>query len=284
MDYYEIAISAPDESREAIVNRVMEMGSSGTADLAGDIIAYFEARGQIGEIVDELRLFREVLSSSGLASDYSFRYTLLPDRDWNENWKKNFSPIDIGENLTIIPSWIRGNKGRLALIIDPAMVFGTGYHETTRTCLSLIEKYSGQTRRKSFLDVGTGTGVLAIGAAKLGFQDVVAVDVDPMAVDAGKKNSSLNGLADLTFLEGDITAARGSFDFITANLLSDILVSISSEIARRLNNGGFAVLSGMLPGQDDQVLSAFSKEGLDLLEKIDSGNWVTLVVSGRDSS
>jgi ribosomal protein L11 methyltransferase len=279
MVYYEISIKAPDESRDAIINRIMEMGSSGTFERAGDIVAYFEDRGQIEAITDELRLFREVLSSSGLDPDFSFDYATLPDRDWNENWKKNFSPIDIGNNLTIVPSWLERTADRIALIIDPGMVFGTGYHETTRTCLSLIEKYSGQTAGRSFLDVGTGTGILAIGAATLGFGDVVAVDIDPLAVDAAIKNSELNGLDNVSVREGDITAVEGSFDFITANLLSEILIGIAAELALRLNPGGIAVLSGMLPGQDADVLRAFEKEGSSLMERIDTGNWVTLVVS-----
>ncbi len=279
MVYYEFSIKAPEESREAIINRVMEMGSSGTAERAGDIVAYFEDQGQIEGIIGELRLFREVLSSSGLDPDFSFDYTTLPDRDWNENWKKNFSPIDIGDNLTIVPSWIEKTTDRIALIIDPGTVFGTGYHETTRTCLSLIEKYSGQTAKRSFLDVGTGTGVLAVGGAKLGFGNVVAVDTDPMAVDAGIKNAKLNCLDNISVLEGDITSVQGSFDFITANLLSEILIGIAPELALRLSPGGIAVLSGMLPGQDADVMRAFEGEGFALREKIDTGSWVTLVVS-----
>lgn len=279
MNFYEVSIRAPEESRDAITSRVMEMGSSGISEKEGIMVAYFEDRGQIEKIADELRLFREVLRSSGLDPDFSFNYKLLPERDWNENWKKNFSPIDIGENLTIVPSWLKGGKGRIPVIIDPGMVFGTGYHETTRTCLSLIEKYSGRTDRRFFLDVGTGTGVLAIGAAKLGFGVVVAVDTDAVAVDAALKNAELNGLDNMAVLEGDIAVVHGSFDFITANLLSEILIGIAGELALRLNPGGVAVLSGMLPGQDDDVMTAFRREGFVLKERIDTGNWVTLVVS-----
>lgn len=279
MDFYEISIKAPEESLEAIVNRIMEMGSSGTSEREGKIVAYFEDQGQIGRIADELRLFREVLASAGLDPDFSFDYALLAGRDWNETWKKSFSPIDIGDSLVIVPSWLHSTTDRIPLIIDPGMVFGTGYHETTRTCLSLIEKYSGQTNRRFFLDVGTGTGVLAIGAAKLGFGNVIAIDTDPIAVDAALKNSHLNGLDNISVLEGDVSVVHGSFDFITANLLSEILIGIVRELSFRLNPGGTAVLSGMLPGQDRDVLEAFLREGFTLREKIDTGNWVTLVVS-----
>jgi ribosomal protein L11 methyltransferase len=284
MDYYEVSIGAPGESRDAIINRVMEMGSCGTFERAGDIVAYFEDRGQIVQIVDELRYFREVLRSSGLNADFSFDCTSLPGRDWNENWQKDFAPIEIGANLTIVPSWLERTSDRIPLIIDPGMVFGTGYHETTRTCLSLIEKYSGQTSMKSFLDVGTGTGVLAIAASRLGFLNVLAVDTDAMAVDAATKNAELNGLDNISFLEGDIAVAQGLFDLIAANLLSEILIRIAAGLALRLNPGGIAVLSGILPGQDVEVMMALTREGLALREKVDTGNWVTLVVSRRNGA
>lgn len=279
MDYYEISIRASKESREAVANRIMEMGSSGIFDNEGMMVAYFEDRGEIEQIAEGLRLFSEVLRSSGLDPDFSFDYRLLPGRDWNENWKKNFAPIDVGDSLTIVPSWLEGTTGRTAIIIDPAMVFGTGYHETTRTCLSLIEKYCALTDKGSFLDVGTGTGVLAIGAARLGFDSVLAVDTDPMAVEAATGNAALNGLENVSVIQGEITAAGGLFDFIAANLLSEILKEIANELACRLNPQGVAVLSGMMPGQDAGVLEAFKKEGFDLIERIDTGSWVTLVVS-----
>jgi ribosomal protein L11 methyltransferase len=279
MDYYEVSIRAAEESREAIANRIMEMGSTGISDNGGTMVAYFEDRGKIERIMEELRLFREVLRSSALDPDFFFDCRLLPGRDWNENWKKNFAPIDVGDTLTIVPSWLEGTTGRTAIIIDPAMVFGTGYHETTRTCLSLIENYCPPTEKGSFLDVGTGTGVLAIGAARLGFERVEAVDTDPMAVEAAAKNAALNGLNNISVIQGEITAAGGPFDFIAANLLSEILKDIAQELACRLKPRGIAVLSGMLPGQDAGVLEAFKEKGFALIERIDTGSWVTLVVS-----
>ncbi|MEJ2697850.1 MAG: 50S ribosomal protein L11 methyltransferase [Candidatus Sulfobium sp.] len=282
MVYYAVSIKAPEESREAVINRMMELGSTGISETSGDLLAYFEDQGQIDRIVDELRLFRDVLRSSGLDSDFSYDYSLLSDRDWNENWKKTFLPMAVGEHLTIIPSWLKGPPDRIPVIIDPGMVFGTGYHETTRTCLAMIEKYSPRTNKNIFVDVGTGTGVLAIGAARLGFRTVVAVDTDPMAVEASLKNAQLNGLDNMSVIPGDITAVDGSFDFAAANLLSEILVGIAPGLARRLNPDGIAVLSGMLPGQDVDVLSAFTGEGFFLTEKTDTGKWVTLVVSRGD--
>ena len=280
MAYYELAISAPEESRDAIMNKMTEMGSTGFLEKDGKILAYFEGKADIAGVCDELSGFRDVLRSSGLDPVFSFEYSLLPEKDWNENWKKNFSPIDIGEDLTIIPSWLKKDTSRIPVIIDPGMVFGTGYHETSQTCLIIIEKISKGDQKESCLDIGTGSGILAIGAAKLGFRHVTAVDIDPMAIDAAKRNVEENGLVNVVIKEGDITAVEGSFDLIVANLLSGILVDIAPEIVSRLNPGGKAILSGMLTDQEGDVIKAYEKAGLTLSETVISGKWVTLVFSG----
>ena len=279
MGYYEFTITAPEESREAIINRVSEMGSTGFLEKEDKILAYFEDKKDVREITDNLNLFRDVLKTSGLDPAFSFEYSLLPDKDWNENWKKSFVPIDIGENLTIIPSWLKKDTNRVPVIIDPGMVFGTGYHETSQDRLVLIEKISKDNRKESCLDIGTGSGILAIGAAKLGFKQVTAVDIDPMAIDAAVRNVEENGLTNVVVREGDIFSVEGTFDLIVANLLSGILVDIATEIVSRLNPQGKAVLSGMLTDQEDEVIKAFINAGLTLSETVISGKWVTLLFS-----
>ena len=279
MGYYEITISAPDESQDAIMNRLVELGSTGFQEKEEKIHAYFEEKSDIAGIVEELTRFRDVLRSAGLDPLFSFEYSVLPEKDWNENWKMNFFPIDVGKNLTIIPSWLKKDTSRIPVIIDPGMVFGTGYHETSQTCLVLIEELAGSIRKSSCLDIGTGSGILAIGAARLGFSQVTAVDIDPMAIDAAARNVEENGLRNVIVKEGEILTVKGTFDLIVANLLSGILVDISVEIASRLNQGGKAILSGMLSGQENDVIEAYEKAGLSLSKSVVSGQWVTLVFS-----
>jgi ribosomal protein L11 methyltransferase len=283
-EYYEFIFRVPDESREAVTNKIMEMGSPGFFERDGDIVAYFEYRPDIEGLCDDLTGFREVLKSSGLDSAFSFEYSLIPGKDWNESWKKSFAPIDVGDNLTIVPSWIKPDTDRIPVIIDPGMVFGTGHHETTRRCLALIEKYSRDSGKKNFLDVGTGTGILAIGAARLGFGHVTGVDTDGSAVDAAAYNVSLNGFKNVTIGKGSIPDVAGVFDVIAANLLSETLIAIARDIASRLSNEGIAILSGMLTGQEDDVIKAMEDAGLTLTDKAEDGKWVTLIFSLPPSS
>lgn len=280
MKYYEFVFEVPEESREALTNRLSELGSKGFFEKGCAILAYFEESENPDELCSELSAYRDVLKSSGLDPDFTFRWSLLPEKDWNESWKSGFKPMDAGENLTIVPSWLESDTARVRLIVDPGMVFGTGHHETTRTCLALIEKLSRDSAGKSFLDVGTGTGILAICAGKLGFSHATGVDTDPLCIESAKRNALLNRLENISFIGGDIHAVSGAFDIITANLLSGILTGIAHEIASGLKPGGTAILSGILTGQELGVIEAYEKEGLRLNEKLLSGTWVTLVFAG----
>jgi len=220
-----------------------------------------------------------VLEASDLDASFSLSQSVLPEKDWNEIWKKNFTPIDVGDNLTIIPSWLQSETNRIPIIIDPGMVFGTGHHETTRTCLSMIEKIARVTSKRRFLDIGTGTGILAIGASRLGFEQVTAVDIDPLAVDAARRNAVANGLTNIEVLEGTIQAVSARFDVIAANLLVEILTGIAPELSDRLEPGGRAILSGLLIGQEEDVIRAMASSGLTFQEKIIDGKWVSLVMA-----
>lgn len=278
MGYYEFLLRGAGESCDAITNMLAELGCLGTFERDGLLVAFFRDGRDVAEIRDSLAGFRSVLRESGLDAGYSFDYHYLSERDWNESWKRRFEPVDVGESLAIVPPWKRDKDGRISIIIDPGMAFGTGHHETTRTCLGLIERISRTCRRERFLDVGTGTGILAIGAARLGFSRVTAVDIDPLATDAALRNASLNGLSGIEVFEGTIDDAEGPFDLIAANLIAGTLIRLAHSIALHLDVKGTAVLSGMLAGQEDAVISAFAAEGVLLEERIEDGRWVSLVL------
>ncbi|MGD0885670.1 MAG: 50S ribosomal protein L11 methyltransferase [Thermodesulfovibrionales bacterium] len=279
MGYYEFTITASDESRDAITNKMSEMGCLGSFERNGTMIAYFPDRYDIITLRDGLQSFRTTLKEAGLNPEISFDYVFLSERDWNESWKKRFRPIDVGEKFSIAPPWEKNITGRITLLIDPGMAFGTGHHETTRRCLMLIEKFSRENENKRFLDVGTGTGILAIGAAQLGYLSAVGTDTDPLAVDAAKRNVRLNSLDNVEIREGSISDEEGTFDVIVANLMSEVLIDIAPQIESHLNASGLAILSGMLVGQEDDVIEAMDNAGLRPKEQFVDDRWVSLVIA-----
>lgn len=279
MGYYEFTISLADESRDALMQRLAGQDCLGFIENEKNIIAYFRDGSGVNDIVKLLEESGTVLRDAGLDNDLSFNYSFISERDWNETWKKKFKPIDAGERFSILPPWEGLKENRINLIIDPGMAFGTGHHETTRTCLMLIERLSGNCRKGSFLDVGTGTGILAIAASRLGFGRIIGVDTDPLAVDAAQRNAGLNDLETIAILEGTAAPELGTFDFIAANLMSGILIRIAPELAPCLAEGGVALLSGMLVGQEEEVIAAMERQGLKFREKHIDGRWVSVVMT-----
>jgi ribosomal protein L11 methyltransferase len=276
MTFHQFVITIPEPYRDALGAHLITIGSLGVEERRGSLIAYFPETIDEGLVLKELDLLRILLRSLVDPVELTVEHTLLPDADWNESWKKNFTPIDAGTLFTILPPWQRSTGNRLPLIIDPGMAFGTGHHETTRSCIVLMERYTPAVKRERFLDLGTGTGLLAIAAYKLGFTTVVGIDTDPLAIDASKKNLTLNGAGSIEFFEGDIAVAQGTYDMIAANLISGTLMDLAGEIASRLRNPGIAILSGILSGQDDEVAAAMEQAGLVCGERLRDGKWVSL--------
>jgi ribosomal protein L11 methyltransferase len=155
------------------------------------------------------------------------------------------------------------------------MAFGTGHHETTRSCLLLMDRHAPETGKGRFLDLGTGTGLLALAARRLGFREVLGLDTDPLAIEAAAKNCALNSMKDIRLVEGTIADAAGRFDMIAANLISGTLIELAGAIAERLERSGVAVCSGILSGQDDEVAEAMRRAGLGSCERLRDGKWVS---------
>ena len=208
--------------------------------------------------------------------------------DWAESWKRHFHPLEIGAALLVKPSWIkqRPQKGQAVVILDPGLSFGTGQHPTTSFCLHQIVATVGdyQNRRSqsaatlSFLDIGTGSGILAISAAKLGFQTVHAFDFDPESVRVAKENTRKNRVdAKIKLTRGDVTKlplkpAR-QYDLVCANLISNLLIAEKRRIVKRLKPNGTLVLAGILAVEFGEVQVAFEKLGLKLVAKRVENEW-----------
>jgi len=277
--YHELTITIAETFKDQLVLQLTRLGCLGVIETEEGIIAYFSGTADMRAVLAELDLAKALLIRSGHSQALSFKQSLIQDQDWNESWKKGFTPLDVGERFTILPPWEEQRKDRINLVIDPGMAFGTGHHETTRSCLVLMEKYDQAVPKKRFLDLGTGTGLLAIAASKLGYEQVVAVDTDPLAVEAAHMNIRLNRVANIEVLAGSVADTTGRFDFIAANIISGVLVLLAPSIASQLNQPGLAVLSGILAEQADEVVAAMLKEGLTLRERYPDGKWISLVVA-----
>ena len=198
--------------------------------------------------------------------------------DWRHSWKKHFQPFEVGRSLLIRPSWSqqRARRGQRLIVLDPGLSFGTGQHATTRYCLGAIAAASHSNERRSFLDIGTGTGILAIAAAKLGFRKVAALDLDPVAVRVAKLNARRNRVscsitrADLSRLS---SRSGNRFDLICANLIDTVLIKHTAKIVNRLSPQGQLVLAGILQSQFGPVTDAYLSRGLQLVNTAVAAGW-----------
>lgn len=209
----------------------------------------------------------------------------LNEEDWADNWKKYYYPVSIGRHITVVPEWRMDSYERgpddVIIIMDPGMAFGTGTHETTRLCAALLEKIIKPGDR--VVDVGTGSGILAICAAKLGASHVSAYDIDPMSVRVANENIQKNGVSDVILCtEGDLLAsAPDGSDIVTANLTADIILRMAPDTGRAVKSGGYIVLSGIIDPQCKEVIQAMEAQGFDKLEELHENDWTGLLMTRK---
>ena len=220
------------------------------------------------------------LQAFGLRPLSELRVTPVDDADWADAWKRHYTPQRIGR-IVIVPSWLDEPIGRdeIALRLDPGMAFGTGLHPTTRGCLTLLQRLGPMPERA--LDVGSGSGILAIAALALGAGSVDCLDTDPVAVEATLANAAANGVGDR------ISASRGTlqpvparrYPLILANLVAALLVELAEPLAAHAEPGGTLLASGIIAPRADEVITALERAGLALAERLDDGEWVSLQMS-----
>jgi len=280
MNWYAVDVTAAPEAREAVEYALMEAGALGTeerggADGAVSVAGYCEAEPSIeavrAALLDALRIYG--LGSPGVR-DLSLRE--VEGRDWLAEWKKNWRPVEAGR-FVIAPPWAEVGEapGRIVVRIEPGMAFGTGTHETTRLCLAAIQRHF---RGGSFLDVGTGTGVLAIAAAKLRPDATVeACDTDPLALTIAHENAMLNGVAErIDFRVGSVIDDMASADFVCANLTADVILRLLPSLVAA--TCGHLVLSGILTTQTPSVTSRLRELGLPNYELATDGEWAAITI------
>lgn len=227
-------------------------------------------------IKEALVVFKESLSEHfGQSIECEIVHRVVADEDWIAKYQKSIEPIEVG-NFYVRPTWCEPVANKIEIIIDPALAFGSGHHETTSSCLKLIEKYAKA--GSTLLDVGCGSGILAIGAAKLG--GIVEIcDTDILAIENATKNFELNQVKFANAWEGSASLSKNTYDVVVANIVADVLVFISNDLKKALKKDGILIMSGILVVHKDKVLAKFAK--YDVVEEIILGDWYSVVLKEK---
>lgn len=313
MIWYEVRIKTTEEAYDAVTEMLTNIGAGGVAiedpndiiselskpdtlDYADDefissledgvtIKAYFSEEVSISELTS---LIEEKLKFIGQFLEVGEGFigtSQVDDEDWSTSWKKYYKPLNLTDKLVIKPSWEDYEKKEDEIVIemDPGMAFGTGTHETTKMCSILLEKYitSGDT----VVDLGCGTAILSIIAAKLGAKAVTAVDIDEVAVKVAKENCAINGVASqVEVFRGVIDdLKKEKSDIIVANIIANVIIDISGKISSYLKKDGLFITSGIIKERREEVLEAYTKLGFKCEQIDELGEWVAIVFRCLDS-
>ena len=281
--WIELRVEVPSSLGEAVANFLIEQGSPGVIQENGpgisrrrreSIRAYFPNHRAFG--LKRKKIQRYLLAICKSCS-VILRSRIIKEEKWAEAWKSNFKPMAVSPRIVVKPPWetYAAQKGQIVIDIDPGMAFGTGTHPSTQMCLQTLDKrIPSFPNPPSFLDVGTGSGILAIAARKLGAKPVLAIDIDPVAVDSARKNARANKVGKgIDFRVGSLDGRRFGFDIVAANLLPQELLPLASSLSRKLSPGGVAVVSGFLPKQKKEIAEAFGKYNLQVRLTKNSKGW-----------
>jgi len=267
--YVELTVDAGEEAAEALTNFLWEQGAVGVVEEAqpgtpARLRAFFPATAHSGALAARVDAYLEGLCALGLSAGARARLTPVTDTDWAAAWREHFRPLAVGRGLMVAPPWdTPAVPGRVVLVIEPGRAFGTGHHGTTAGCLELLEALVAGGPPARALDLGTGSGILAIAAARLGIAHVLACDSDPDAVAAAAANAARNGVGERVSvsLADATTLAAEPAPLVLANLLAAAHRALAGCYGRLVAPGGALVLGGLLDGEADGVSSALAGHG-----------------------
>ncbi|MDQ6421132.1 50S ribosomal protein L11 methyltransferase [Paenibacillus sp. LHD-117] len=322
MKWHELTISTTEEATEMISNFLHELGAggvsieeSGTLNKPRDtslgqwyelplndipegqaiIKGYFAEGTDLSVLIEELKPRVEELRSFDIdTGEVSYSAKEVDDEDWSTAWKQYFKPIRVSDSLTIKPTWedYAPGEGERIIELDPGMAFGTGTHPTTALCLQTLE--SVVRGGEEMIDVGTGSGILAIGACRLGAKSVLALDLDPIAVSSATENVRLNGLSEqvevrLSDLLGVLRESDGGagvpsalrvtvpVDLVVANILAEIILLFIDDVYEALKPGGTYIASGVYKNKENEVEEGLKASGFHIVEKRRDEDWIAYV-------
>lgn len=247
-------------------------------DRAAVVKGYFSQDDDIEGIVKYIELKIKELNEMGIDTGQSkIITTVVFEDDWATSWKKYYKTIKLGKNIVIKPTWedYTPQKEETIIELDPGMAFGTGTHETTMMCVELLEKYIKNS--DTVFDIGTGSGILAITASKLGAKKVVGVDIDEVAVDAAKSNVKYNRIENVDIKHGNLVdVVDGKADIIVANIIADVVIYLIKVVKPFLKDDGIFITSGIIRDRKGDVISVFFNEKFNIQDIKEMGEWVAI--------
>ncbi len=235
------------------------------------------------DIREDVEFLREMLAKDGIEGE--IKMIGLNEEDWANAWKAYYKPIKIGSKIVIVPAWEKyeAAEGELIVRMDPGMAFGTGTHETTRLVIGLLEKYT--TPGVRMLDVGTGSGILAICASRLGAGECKAYDIDPMSVRVARENIKDSGLDNITCDQSDllrsVDIAGGKYGLVCANIVADIIIRMTPDVHKYIAKDGVLLASGIIMERSQDVVNCFEAHGFEIVERAEENGWCALAVKLR---
>ena len=246
-----------------------------------ELNAHFAGVSQIKFYLADDEDGRAQLGKVQAALDQEIQVSYVDDSDWENNWREFYKPLAIGEKLLVIPEWETPElNGRVALRLDPGLIFGTGSHATTRMCLCALQEHPVE--GKKVLDLGCGSGILGIGAKVLGCENVVGCDIDPKAPDVAMDNARLNGITEENFkiYAGDILSDEGmrkflgeGYDIVLANIVADVIMPLSAFARRFMAPDALLICSGIIDNRLEEVKETILKNGFEILEHKHEEEW-----------
>lgn len=281
MSWIELKLNLPQAKLEEISGYLFAQGCEGINVTEAGVLSYFSSHRWSEEIrLGIVQYIQEIIPSFSLRD---MKIVNVSDQDWNKNWKEYFKPIHISGRVVVKPPWenYREREGEIILTINPQMAFGTGHHESTKLVIQAMEKWI--IPNMHVLDVGTGSGILAILADKLGAESVVAFDNDPVALKNAYENARLNATTKKVrfFLAQPEVLHQSGYDLLLANINRNVLIKYADLFSGLLKSEGKCILSGILRGDEKKIVEVYEKAGFILVEKNILKEWISLVFELR---
>ena len=303
MKWIEITINTQPDKIDELCERLNSLGISGLIiEDETTVREFLEANKQYWDYIDEelensikgicrIKFYLENTESGFMHLGYirgnlhgeKLRMRPVSDDDWENNWKQYYKPIKVGTKLLIVPEWekVEDTEGRKVVRLDPGLMFGTGSHPTTQMCLEALELVAE--KGKNILDLGCGSGILAIAGLVLGADNAIGCDIDEKAPESAMKNAELNYLSDthISFIAGDVLTdaelqkelRQNKYEIVTANIVADVIIELAPQIKEYLSEDGVFICSGIIEGRQDEVIKNLINNGLEIMAEFSKNGW-----------